>query len=148
MERAAQGAIQLMVALHDAAALFREFGYAQFLAHQSVRWRLLNRVGGAVAPIATVGVVFDLNDAEHTEVCLYVDVWWRDDQFVVEGDATVDDPEHGGTGNQRFLTDLPATQSTSLDECLAALHSYTTRLCSYTSVLDELGVPRTQRRGG
>jgi hypothetical protein len=138
--------MQLMIALHDAAELFREFGYAQFLTHEGVRWRQISRVGGAVVPGAMVGVVFSLNDAEQSEVCLSVGLSWRDDQFVVQGDGTVDDPlpEPGAAGNQRFLVDLPDIQTQNLDECLAALHSHTTRLCAYTSVLDELGIPRTR----
>ena len=148
VEPAAWGAAQLMIALHDTAKLFHEFGYVQSQAHRSIGWRPFSRAGGMVPPGAMVGVVFDLNDAEHTEVCVGVVLAWRDDQFVVHGDVTVDDPLpiRGGTGNQRFLVDLPEIRTPSLDECLAAVRDYTTRLCAYTSVLDDLGIPRTRPR--
>jgi hypothetical protein len=148
VEIAAQGAGQLLIALHHAAAAFSTFGYEQYLSHEGIGWRAWSRVGGAVVPCAAVGVVFDLNDAEHTEVCMSVTVSFRDDCFVVEADATVDDPlpGFGLGGNQRFLVDLPDIETRILEECAAALHAYTTRLCSYTSVLDELGVPARHTR--
>ena len=143
VETTAYGAVQLLTALHEAAAEFRAFGYEQFLRHPGIRWGACNRVGGAVAPCATVGVVFTLDDAERSEVCLSAAVWFRDDSFLIQADVTVDDrlPFRGGTGNQRFLLDLPDLQTQNLEECVDALRAYTTRLRSYTSVLDELSVP-------
>jgi hypothetical protein len=141
----AMGAARLMSALHDAATLFSTFGYGQYLAHQSIRWRRGNTVGGGADPLASVGVVFDLKDATESQVCFNVTIWLRDQHFVITADVTVDDPlpTPGTTGNQRFLLDLPELRTARLDECLATLRDYTVRLCAYTSVLDDLGVPRT-----
>jgi hypothetical protein len=74
-----------------------------------------------------------------------VDVWVRHEAFEVTGYASVDDPLPipGGNGNQRFLRDLPNIRITDLDGCIAVLARYAAELCSYVSVLDDLGVPRT-----
>lgn len=140
-----RGAARLLTALHGAAKSFREFGYAQFMAHQSVGWDQLQRVGIGVDPLAMVGVCFDLDDAESRHVGMSVNVWLRGDAFVLEAHVTVDDPlpERWGAGNQRFLLDLPEVRTEDLDECLTVLRDYTGQLCAYTSVLDDLGVPRT-----
>jgi hypothetical protein len=145
MDPTTEGAAGLLTALHEAAHRFSDFGYTQFLAHQSVPWKQIHSVGRGVAPLAVVGVAFDLRDDDNTEVVLSVSVGFRDNHFEIEGDATFDDPlpTPGGDGNQRFLVDFPTVRTTDLDECLAALHDYTNRLCAYESVLDDLDLPRT-----
>jgi hypothetical protein len=145
MDPTAEGAARLLAALDKAARRFSDFGYAQFLAHQSVGWTLIHSVGNGSAPLASVGVAFDLCDNDNTEVVLSVDMWFRDNQFEIEGDATVADPLpiSDGAGNQRFLVDLPTIYTTNLDDCLAVLDDYIGRLCACESVLDDLGVPRT-----
>lgn len=97
--------------------------------------------------MACVGVGFDLNDPDHTDVGLDVTIWFRNSRFEVEADATVADPVpvSGGYANSRYLLDLPTVCTTDLDECLAALRDHTSRLCAYTSILDDLGVPRGRR---
>jgi hypothetical protein len=84
-------------------------------------------------------------DAEDRDVAVGVDVWVRNEAFELTGYASVDDPlpTPGGSGNQRFLRDLPNIRTSDLDECIAVLNRYTAELCSYGSVLDDLGVPRT-----
>lgn len=145
MDPQADGAARLLTELSSAARKFTAFGSAQWAAHRSARWRHGNEVGGGIAPLATVGVVFGLKDADDTEVCFSVMVWYREDQFRITADVTVDDPLPipGGSSNQRYLLDLPDVRTTDLDECLSAVRDYTARLCEYTTVLDELGVPRT-----
>ncbi len=145
MDPSTEGAVRLLTALHRAAHRFSDFGYAQFLAHQSVRWTLIHSVGNGSAPLARVGVAFDLRDEHNTEVVLSVGMWFRDNRFEIEGDATVDDPlpVPDGAGNQRFLVDLPTIYTSNLDDCLAALDDCTGRLCDRGSDLDDLGVPRT-----
>jgi hypothetical protein len=88
-------------------------------------------------------------DDEDRDVVLGVEVWVRDQEFEITGYASVDDhlPIRGGSGNQRFLRDLPDIRTTDLDECIAILTRYTAALCSYDSVLDDLGVPRTNVPG-
>lgn len=133
-----------MTALHEAARSFTEFGYAQFVAHYPIRWDRINTIGRGTEPLATIGVVFHLDDADDREVCLAIDLWFRDEQFVVGGEASVDDPHPDKLGavDQRCLLDLPDIRTPHLNECLAALRDYTARLCSYTSVLDDVGVSR------
>jgi hypothetical protein len=148
----ATGAAQLLGGLYDAAARFRTFGYEQYLAHQEIDparegvvWKRLLIVGGASATAAdlSAGVVFGLRDDGNREVCVSVTVALRDDAFVVSGEATVDDPAPDPSANQIELLDLPEIRTQRLDECLDALRDYTTRLCAYTSVLDDLGVHRS-----
>ena len=145
VDAASYGAGQLMTALDDASRTFRDFGHTQARTHTPIRWDPLNQLGRGIAPLATVGVVFHLDDAEHRDVCVGVSIWFRDDQFLIQADVTVDDPipVRGGSGNQRFLLDLPDVHTVQLDECLATLRGYTARLCSYTSILDDLGIQRT-----
>lgn len=141
----ASGAAALLAALDAAGRSFRQFGYEQFLAHQSVHWEFAGRTGHAVAPCASVGVLFRLQDDQDRQVHLGVSVWVRDHAFEVSGDATVDDPlpVPGGGGNQRFLRDFRDVRTADLDECITAVARYTAELCRYGSVLDELGVSRT-----
>lgn len=145
MDDRARGATDLLTALHHAGATFRTYGYAQFLAHQSVRWKFLRAVGHADEPFATVGVSFQLRDELNREVSLGIGLWARDGGFMVEGDASVDDPlpTRGGGGNQRTLRDLPDVRTSDLDEAIEAVERYTAELCAYDSVLDDLGVART-----
>ncbi|MFG2005196.1 hypothetical protein ACGFNU_39235 [Spirillospora sp. NPDC048911] len=65
----------------------------------------------------------------------------------MSGDVMVDDPLPGleQDGNQRFIRELPEVRTTDLGECIATLKSHTAALCSYISVLEELGVPRMPR---
>jgi hypothetical protein len=145
VDERALGAAALLAALDEAGRSFREFGYRLFLTHQSVRWASVGRVGHAVAPCASVGVGFLIDNADR-EVSLGLDVWVRDNGFEVTGDATVDDPlpTPSGGGNQRSLRNLRAVVTRDLDECIAVLTRYTAELCAYTSVLDDLRVPRTE----
>lgn len=145
VDERALGAAALLAALDEAGRSFREFGYRLFLTHQSVRWASVGRVGHAVAPCASMGIGFLIDNADR-EVSLGVDVWVRDNGFEVTGDATVDDPlpTPSGSGNQRSLRNLPAVVTRDLDECIAVLTRYTAELCAYTSVLDDLQVPRTE----
>ncbi|MBB4764701.1 hypothetical protein ACFQFC_10875 [Amorphoplanes digitatis] len=62
MDDRARGAADLLAAMHRAGKAFRDYGYARFLAHQSVSWRYLSGIGQAVEPFATVGVSFQLHD--------------------------------------------------------------------------------------
>jgi hypothetical protein len=135
----AAGAAQLLAALNDAADRFAAFGREQSVSHPGIGWERFCRLGAAIAPLATVGVVFELRDDEDRQVCLGVSVWLREDAFVVELDATVDDPIPAARGNQRFLLEGSEVRTQRLDECLDALRDFTARLCAYTSVLDELG---------
>jgi hypothetical protein len=139
----AAGAAALLMALDRAGSSFRRFGYALFLEHQSVRWQFSARVGHCVQPSTSVGVLFRLMDSEDRQAYIGVDVLVRDHQFRVSGHATVDDPVPGGSGNQRFLRDLPEFRTADLDDCLTVLGKYTAELCAYVSILDDLGVPRT-----
>ena len=147
MDAETHGAVKLLSALHEATRMFREFGYDQYLEHESVSWQLGDCVGVGVAPMAGVGVSFDLKDPDGTTVELGVSIWFRDGQFEIVPDASVDDPLpfKGGRENRRQLLDLPDVHTTDLDECISVLHDYATRLSTYTSVLDELGVPRGTR---
>jgi hypothetical protein len=145
MDDRAQGATDLLTAMHRAGEAFRTFGYAQFLAHQSVRWKYLGGLGHADDPFATVGVSFELRDELNRWVSLDIGLWARDGGFSVEADALFDDPlpTRGGGGNQRFLRDLPDVRTSDLAEALDAVERYATELCAHESVLDDLGVPRT-----
>jgi hypothetical protein len=145
MDDRAQGATDLLTAFHHAGTAFRTYGYAQFLAHQSVGWKFLRAVGHAVEPFATVGVSFQLRDELNREVSLDIGLWARDGGFMVEGDASVDDPlpTRGGSGNQLTLRELPDLHTSNLDEAIEAVKRFTAELCSYDSVLDDLGVART-----
>jgi hypothetical protein len=148
MDDRARGAADLLAAMHRAGQAFRAYGYAQYLAHQSVTWKHASGLGHAVEPFATVGVTFQLHDKIDRWVSLSVGLWVRDGDFVVQGDAMVDDPLpiRGGGGNQRFLRELPEVRTGSLDEAIGAVEQMTTTLCGYHSVLDDLQVPRTDGR--
>lgn len=145
MDERARGATDLLAALHRTGQAFRTYGYAQFLAHQSVTWKFYGGTGHAVEPFATVGVSFQLGDDLQRWVSMDIGFRARDGGFIVEGDATVDDPlpGRGTSGNQRWLRDLPDVQTSDLDEAIEALERYAAELCAYESVLDDLGVPRT-----
>jgi hypothetical protein len=148
MDDRARGATDLLAAMHRAGKAFRAYGYAQFLAHQSVTWKYGGALGHAAEPFATIGVSFQLHDKTNRWVSLSVDLWVRDGGFMVEGAAMVDDPlpTRGGGDNQRFLREMPNVQTSNLDEAIEAIERMTTELCAYDSVLDDLGVPRTDRR--
>ena len=145
MDDRARGATDLLAAMHRAGKAFRTFGYAQFLAHQSVTWQYLGGIGRAGEPFTTVGVSFQLHDKINRWVSLGVGLWARDGEFQVEGDAMVDDPlpTRGGGANQRFLRDPPTVHTADLDEAIEAVERLTAEFCAYESVLDDLGVPRT-----
>jgi hypothetical protein len=146
MDDLARGATELLTVMHRAGAAFRKFGYAQFLSHQSVELKYGGRIGHAVQPFVTVGVSFQLRDELRRWVSLGVGLWARDGGFEVEADAMVDDPlpTRGGGANQRFLRELPDVRTSSLAEALETVERYATELCAYESVLDDLGVPRTE----
>lgn len=80
VDERALGAAALLAALDEAGRSLRDFGYRLFLTHQSVRWASAGRVGHAVAPCASVGVGFLIDNADR-EVALGVDVWVRDHGF-------------------------------------------------------------------
>ncbi|MFI0445292.1 hypothetical protein [Actinomadura sp. 6N118] len=145
MDHEAAGAAALLTAIDDAAHEFRTFGYARFLEHQSVTWRLLGGTGFADAPGISVGVSFGLNDADERDVSMHIVIRLRDGLFEVSGDAMIDDPGPGRLegGNQRDLRELPEVRTADLGELIATLKSYTANLCSYDSILDEVRVPRT-----
>ncbi|MFI0446965.1 hypothetical protein [Actinomadura sp. 6N118] len=141
--------MDLLVALHEVTKRFGAFGYDQFLKHPSVHWELLAFRYGSTKPMARVGCSFLMrNDPEgvQREVTLVVDVTVGASGFVISGAAEIDEPlEVGGEANVRDLITLPTVQTTDLDECLAALRDHARRLCSATTLLDDLGVPRGGR---
>jgi hypothetical protein len=143
----ARGAIDLFVAMHRAGKAFHAYGYAQFLAHQSVTWQYLSALGRSVDPFAMVGASFDLHDKIDRAVSLSVSLYIRHGDFVVEGDAMVDDPLPipGGGANKHFLRWLPEVRTADVDEAIEAIERMTAELCAYESVLDDLQIPRTER---
>jgi hypothetical protein len=145
MDDRARGATDLLTALHQAGEAFQAYGSAQCLAHQSVTWRYASAFGHAGEPFATMGVSFQLHDKDDRWVSFSVGLWVRDGGFMVQGDAIVDDPQPTrlGGGDQRFLRDLPDIRTSNLDEAIEAIERMTAELCAYDSVLDDLGVPRT-----
>jgi hypothetical protein len=148
MDDRARGATDLLTALHRAGKAFRAYGHAQYLAHESVTWRYLSALGHADEPFATVGVSFHLHDDMDREISVSVDLWARDGGFTVEGGALMDDPlpTRGGGGNQRFLRELPDVRTNNVDEAIKAVERMTAELCAEDSLLDDLGIARTEKR--
>jgi hypothetical protein len=142
MDDRAAGAAALFAAIDAAAHEFRKYGYARFLEHQSVRWERLYSTGFAEAPGASVGVSFDLNDGTDREVWLELVIRLRGEIFEVDGHAVADEPLDGVT-NQRYQRELPQVRTNDIDQCVAAIAAHTAELCSYVTVLADLGVPRT-----
>jgi hypothetical protein len=144
MDLRTQGAVDLLVALHEVTEGFSKFGYGQFLDHSSIHWELLAFRYSATKPMARVGCLFRVCDdpeGMQREVTLMVDLTVVHSGFVVEGTAEIDEPlEVGGAANVRDLIALPAVRTTDLSECLAALRDHARQLCSATTLLDDLGI--------
>lgn len=125
MDDFSRGAQQLLIALSEAAKQFKTTGYELYLAHaSSIGWR--RDCGYGYHPGShALGVTFDLKDER--ELCISVDVRVEGDEFVLNGDATVDDLDQP-TGGQRFLVNLPEAHLDSLDSFVNTLHHYVGQL--------------------
>ncbi|HEX5113796.1 MAG TPA: hypothetical protein VFW65_01230 [Pseudonocardiaceae bacterium] len=114
MEDPGGGAAALLAALSDAVSSFTRFGQAQDLSHP---------------PCAGAESARSAPELIH----------WR--PWV---SSSCSGTTTRTTGNQRWLLELPTVRTAQFTECLAVLADYTARLCAYDTVLDELGVPRTE----
>src|SRR5918994_2666325 len=151
MDDRSLGAAELISALSEGVHAFQKFGSEQYLSHyDSVRRFSLVASPPAVVPLVMVGVSFELNErlegGEPREALVHVSLQVSSDGlWVVKGEVEADDPRPHDSASvpQLHPFDLPEVRTPDVDECVALIRDYTARLCAYTAVLDDLGVPRS-----
>ncbi|MER5889143.1 hypothetical protein ABT160_35410 [Streptomyces sp. NPDC001941] len=139
-------AAELLTALADAAARFRQAGYAIFLRHQhDTRWRQFSSYGGSDGePCAVVGFLISFQDDR--DLCVSAVVTATPDGLTVGADITIDSDETETARGEHltYLLELPDVVTTTMPECTATLDDYVRQLTDAAPGLADQVLARTR----
>ena len=146
MAESTRAAASLIVALAEAGDHFRRAAYSIFLTYGvDVSWQQFSTYGGTDDRRSTiVGCLIDLKDGREVEAAVTITVGAGLDEFMVEGDVTIQD---GWAENNTDWLELPEAVVSTVPECVGKLRDYVEQLThELPGLVDELkAVPPPHR---